>query len=101
MGHWAWGMAVGHVHLGKQGISRVNSKRRQFQDLNLSSATMPLSLQVVVMHAQNLEAANTDLLPAAQVELRAIYADEEIAFQKTTVHPESKTPVLFSIWLEM
>ncbi len=74
--------------------------------------------QVVVMKAQNLEAANPDLLPAAQVELRAIHAgitmsvlrmkscphprtrarhtlsaDEEIAFQKTTVHPESNNPV--------
>jgi hypothetical protein len=57
---------------------------------------MAMSLQIVVMHAQNLEATNTDLLPAAQVELRAIYADEEIAFQKTTVHPESNNPV-FSI----
>ncbi len=76
----------------------------RFQCSNLvvpAQQGMTLSLQVVVMHAQNLEAANTDLLPAAQVELRAIYADEEIAFQKTTVHPESKTPVLFSIWLEM
>lgn len=30
--------------------------------------------QVVVMRAQNLEAANPELLPAAQVELRAIHA---------------------------
>ena len=72
----------------------------RFQCSNLvvpAQQGMTLSLQVVVMHAQNLEAANIDLLPAAQVELRAIYADEEIAFQKTTVHPESNNPVFFKM----
>ena len=45
------------------------------------------------MHANNLVAAMPNTLPATQIELRAIYANEEIAFQKTTVHKESRNPV--------
>ena len=56
--------------------------RRQF---SASPATMSQSLQVVIMRATDLQSAIPGTLPAAQVELRAIYNDEEIAFHKTTV----------------
>ena len=46
---------------------------------------MSQSLQVVIMRATDLQSAIPGTLPAAQVELRAIYNDEEIAFHKTTV----------------
>ena len=47
--------------------------------VSASPATMSQSLQVVIMRATDLQSAIPGTLPAAQVELRAIYNDEGLS----------------------